>query len=208
MLFSASALLDFPALICYNERAFDMQNGSCPRQWAVKREGSAGPGNMGEWSMGRSGGAPLGVNRRIVLAFLLHILFSLGIGLAYYLLYRPEARVTQLFCGVFHCAARVPQAREGALWRCLHGHLADFLWAYALTFTLRLITLPFPRLRRFSLCMCLLADIGMELIQLFPGVSGVFDPWDILAQLLATGLAEGIILRMTKGERKHVTEPE
>ena len=74
---------------------------------------------------------------------------ALGVGLAYYILRRPDAMVTRLVRGIWGLeAAFRPTGLAGTVMGVLDGYLADFLWAYALTMTLYAAAPPRPGARR------------------------------------------------------------
>lgn len=149
--------------------------------------------------------------KNTVLVFVLHIGLSLGLGIAYYALFRPEARVTLWLARAFHMPmlghAALP---HGWLTRLIHCHLADFLWAYALTFSLHLVSLLFGTPGRRAFIASLGMAVMMELMQLVGFAGGTFDAWDIAAQVLATLAARLLIHLITreKGATNHVSEPE
>ena len=62
---------------------------------------------------------------------LFHILISLALGGGMYLLLRPEALITRWCYGLLGAAP--PAAVVGPALRLLCNHLADMLWAWALT---------------------------------------------------------------------------
>lgn len=153
----------------------------------------------------------MGPRKNTVLVFVLHIGLALGLGIAYYALFRPEARGTLWLARILRQPmlgrAALP---DGWLTRFIHNHLADFLWAYALTFSLYLVKLLFGGTARWTFPACLAAAVAMELCQLFGFAGGTFDVWDIAAQVLATLAARLMIYLITreKGATHHVSEPE
>jgi hypothetical protein len=153
----------------------------------------------------------MGRRKNTVLVFAVHIGLALGLGIAYYALFRPEARVTLWLARIL----RQPMLGRAALpdtWltRLIHWHLADFLWAYALTFSLYLVRLLFGSAARWTFPACLTGAVVMELLQLLGFAGGTFDIWDIAAQVLATLAARLLIHLITreKGATHHVSEPE
>lgn len=86
---------------------------------------------------------------------------------------------------------------NNAFYRFLTCWACDFLWAYALTFSLFLCLKSFksPLLLTFVISVSFSAVI--ELLQLFGTISGTFDIWDIFIELSAIILAV-IILKIKK----------
>ena len=73
--------------------------------------------------------------------------------------------------------------------RLLRCHAADFLWGYALAMALFWVGDRYGHPPGKSIGLSIFADLLMELLQLTPLLSGVFDPWDIFTQILGTGIA-------------------
>ena len=141
------------------------------------------------------------INKRVL--YILHALAALFLGLMYYLIRRPEILVCRI---IFHLTKlQFPQAWDlfpHPLLRITDGHLADFLWAYALTFSVGAVYYG-KNNWRVGLVMCLAADCIMELMQGFRLLSGTFDWMDILVQISATLLVQWMMHRMER-RNKHV----
>lgn len=69
----------------------------------------------------------------------------------------------------------------------LRGGASDFLWAFAFACTLLAVT-KFSRAWAFA---GLGISLGLELIQVFPGVPGTFDSYDLLA--IGLGYGAGLL---------------
>ena len=122
---------------------------------------------------------------------------ALGVGLAYYILRRPDAMVTRLVRGIWGLeAAFRPTGLAGTVMGVLDGYLADFLWAYALTMTLYAAAPPRPGARRSALCISLLTGALMELMQAAPFVAGTFDVADIAVQAGAACITDMVAARI------------
>ena len=122
---------------------------------------------------------------------------ALGVGLAYYILRRPDAMVTRLVRGIWGLeAAFRPTGLAGAVMGMLDGYLADFLWAYALTMTLYAAAPHRPGARRSALRISLLTGALMELAQAAPFVAGTFDVADIAVQAGAACIADMVAARI------------
>lgn len=141
-----------------------------------------------------------GGRRCVVLLCLLHAVVALTLGLGYYLLRRPDAFLTRVVAAYLRIdVATPPGSGDGLLLRLIDGHLADFLWAYALTFSVNAATILLRQPLWRTFVMALAADCAMELFQGFGLMSGTFDVWDIMFQIAATIVVQMITLRMTKG---------
>lgn len=141
--------------------------------------------------------------RKTPVLYVLHALTALFLGLVYYLIRRPDILVCRL---VFRLTdLQIPQAWYLYSHPLLHitdCYLADFLWAYALTFTIGAVFYG-KRNWRVGLVMCLAADFFMELTQGLHLLSGTFDWMDILVQLGATLLVQWMIHKRER-RNKHV----
>lgn len=130
--------------------------------------------------------------KRSNLFYALHILLPLLLGFGLYVFFRPEVlAVRVVFAALPFDLPQVPEGPWGStlVIRLLRCHAADFLWAYALATALFWAGVrygyPLGKSIAFSIC----ADLLMELLQITPCLSGTFDPLDIFAQLLGTGIA-------------------
>lgn len=78
----------------------------------------------------------------------------------------------------------------------VRNYACDFMWAYSLSFCLRL-SLGNTLKVKYNLSVITLTStvaIVMEAIQLIQIVPGVFDPWDMLVELVAITIATSITL--------------
>lgn len=133
--------------------------------------------------------------------YALHALTALFLGLVYYLIRRPDILVSRL---VFRLTGlQIPQAWSlytHPLLRITDSHLADFLWAYALTFSIGAVYYG-RRNWHVGLITCLVSDCFMEMTQGFHLLSGTFDWMDILVQVGATLLVQWMMLKMERGNK-------
>jgi len=90
--------------------------------------------------------------------------------------------------------------------RLVDSYLADFLWAFAMFFCINAVMRHSPDKKRFRLVLCLFVDCVMELLQAFDIISGTFDFWDIVIQILATLTAYIIINIMKRKKVPYVRE--
>lgn len=138
--------------------------------------------------------------KKLCFLFSLNAFIALIFGLIYYILRRPDTRVTQIFGILFSFQTEIPLLPgSGSFLRILDYYLADFLWAYALAFTLHAPVQIAPRLESRVFLLCLFGACLTEFLQFIPSFGGVFDVLDIVVQLAAVLIAKGLIIRMEKG---------
>ena len=65
----------------------------------------------------------------------------------------------------------------------------DFLWSYSLVFTLYLVLYPFKNRLVFSCLISAFSGFILEILQGISILSGTFDWWDIVIELVAVFLA-------------------
>lgn len=147
-------------------------------------------------------------NRRIAGVFLLHAVLALMLGLGYYLLCRPDAGITRLVHAATGFVSPVAVSGRNLLFRLINGHLADFLWAYALTFTLNLVMLLCGKGEGRALAFALAADCLMEFFQAWGIMHGTFDLWDVIVQIMATIIVQAMVHTRLKKEKNHVTDQQ
>lgn len=145
--------------------------------------------------------------RKLCFSFALNAFFALITGLIYYILRRPDTRVTQI-CGlIFSFQTESPLVSGGgSFFHIMDCYLADFLWAYALAFTLHAPVQFAPRLESRVFILCLFGACLTEFLQFLPSFGGVFDVFDIVVQLAAVLIAKSLIIRMKKGVNRNVPE--
>ena len=74
----------------------------------------------------------------------------------------------------------------------------DFLWSYALVFVLYLVLSPFKNNLIFSCVTSALLGLILELLQGTNILSGTFDWWDIIIEIVAVIIAMSIINKTNK----------
>ena len=116
----------------------------------------------------------------------INVVLPLVWGLAFYLVMRERSWITQTLTG----GSGVPSLlKENAnILFPFEGHLADFLWAYSLTFVLGMLLELKP-----AIIAAVLTEMILELIQLSPVIHMTFDVFDIVAEVLATIIASLIV---------------
>ena len=129
---------------------------------------------------------------RSSLFYALHVLLPLLLGFGLYVLLRPEVLAVRAVFDLLPVdLPQPPQWPDAAspVIRLLRCHAADFLWGYALAMALFWVGDRYGHPPGKSIGLSIFADLLMELLQLTPLLSGVFDPWDIFTQILGTGIA-------------------
>lgn len=122
---------------------------------------------------------------------------ALCIGALFYLFFRKETYLHTFLQTYFQYAPPFIPVRNPIL-TVLCNHIGDFLWAYALSSALYWI---FPKNRYAAVSAFVGASVlgtGLELLQKSEIFSGTFDWLDILAEIIAAGLAVILIQRSLK----------
>lgn len=147
------------------------------------------------------------VRRKRLLLFIINCILPLAVGLAYYILRRPDTRLTGVAGHIFGFQTRYPLLPgKGWFLKLLDNYLSDFLWAYALTFSVHTAALFAPRLEFRVFLGCIFSACFVEILQLMPSFGGVFDILDIVVQLSAVLIAKGLIIQMKRGVYQNVSE--
>ena len=117
----------------------------------------------------------------------INVVLPLVWGLGFYLVMRENSWITRNLTG----GTGVPSfLKENCRFLFpFEGHLADFLWAYSLTFVLGIILEIKP-----AIILAVAVETILELIQLSPAIHMTFDVFDIVAEVLATVLASLIVI--------------
>lgn len=74
----------------------------------------------------------------------------------------------------------------------------DSLWAYALVFALYIVLSPFKSKLLFSCVISVLLGLILEILQGVNILSGTFDWWDIIIEIVAVIIAMSIINKTNK----------
>lgn len=129
-------------------------------------------------------------------------------GLIYYIVRRPTARITRLFFILFQIPpmSLTFALSNQAVLSIIDWYLADFLWAYALTFALNSVALRFALNVCWIFTICIVSDCVMELLQGFCIVAGTFDFMDIFVQIMGTVIAQTQIYICLRKRDNYVAE--
>lgn len=113
-------------------------------------------------------------------------LLPLLAGAVFYYLFCPEVFFVRFVRGITGYA-QTSEANSfpagSGLWSLLRNHLADYLWAQAITAAVLFVSVSAHRDIKRDFCLCLLGVTVMELIQLDRRVLMTFDLLDIIVQL-------------------------
>ena len=137
--------------------------------------------------------------------WLLNILLPLLLGTAFYLLFRPETHIAVFLRSVIRIGKWDPPASGTVvhpLYLLASSFLCDILWAYALTFCVRLILHDAKSHMTLTFLICVCFELLMELLQKTRLLNGTFDTLDILLEASATVLALLIINQKEEKRRK------
>ena len=131
-------------------------------------------------------------NNKAILFFLVNAIIPILIGLILYLFIKPDSYVSQLINKIVSVPS-VSLQYNNVLIYFIRFYLCDMLWAYSLTFTMYLILVN--DFGGMILCFLIAGvfSIFIELLQYFGIVSGTFDFFDVIAEMISIVLALGII---------------
>lgn len=111
-----------------------------------------------------------------ILYYLVNTVFPLMCGVVIYVIARPETIISQFIYNSFHMNGN----NTIALPTFLMNYGCDFLWSYSLVHCIFWIS----RSYKFTLFVCISFNILAEVIQLLPFIRLVFDPIDILVEII------------------------
>lgn len=141
--------------------------------------------------------------------FVINIFLPLLIGGSLYYVVFPDVlfvqKIDELLGFGLHVELNIQNI--GVLRWC-RNYLFDILWSYALTFSLYVIFEDEhgnANLKRI-LSAVVIFSIGMELLQAFQFVTGTFDAWDIVVEILSECIATLGIKRRILRRKEHGKE--
>lgn len=121
-----------------------------------------------------------------ILYYSINILAPLIIGVIIYVLARPETIISQIVYKIFH----INHESIIDIPRFFTNYGCDFLWSYSLVNGFYLVTQSY----KYTLVVCISFNILVEIMQLLPIISLVFDPIDIFVESLAILIGLAFIL--------------
>ena len=116
---------------------------------------------------------------------MLTVLVPLLVGFLIYILFSPEAYITQLFSVITGIESPFKAAKMSdlpMLVRYARYYLCDALWMFSLTNVLLMIH---DGKRTLACILAILLAVATEFLQLTPLVAGTFDFWDLVVEFSA-----------------------
>ena len=114
----------------------------------------------------------------------LHIAVPLIMGAVIYYLISPEV----IFIKMFSTHGRIPTPlklnQSHVIYRFIRNYFLDMLWAYALMNTLIFLIGKSSSAIKISDSMAIIFTVILEGLQLTSFVSGTFDVWDIVVEII------------------------
>ena len=114
------------------------------------------------------------------------------LGLAIYVFMKNGTYINSFLGVEFNYSPKTVLGIFIANWFC------DFLWSYALVFALYLVLSPFKNNLIFSCVTSALLGLILELLQGTNILSGTFDWWDIITEIVAVIIALLILKKTNK----------
>lgn len=124
----------------------------------------------------------------------LNILLPLIAGVMVYIFIQKNTHLENVLVGIFAVDFK-PLIWSGWTYTFTICWLCDVLWAYSLTFSLWAVLCPWKNAVLFSVVLAFVAGVSFELLQFFEVMSGTFDIFDIILELMAASLAAVVIKR-------------
>lgn len=131
-------------------------------------------------------------NYKKYLFLILNTIVPLISGLAIYIFMKSGTFINTLSGVDFHYIPKTVFGLFIVNWFC------DFLWAYALVFALYIVLSPFKSKLLFSCVISVLLGLILEILQGVNILSGTFDWWDIIIEIVAVIIAMSIINKTNK----------
>lgn len=124
--------------------------------------------------------------KKKILYIIVNIFLPLLLGAILYFLFCPSVWFVKVFYSVLEVNVNIDlNILDRVFVRFLRNYLFDFLWAYALTSSVRLFV---TKREHAFLCVLVAVCLGsvMELFQLWNLAYGTFDFWDIAIECLGS----------------------
>ncbi len=139
-------------------------------------------------------------NYRKILFYLLNIVVPLVLGVFVYGIFREDILIVDYLSRYIDLSfLRIDISNDGIRY-FVRYYLADFLWAYSLTFAVNMVIGIEPKDLIKTFFLCLIVVLCIEGAQLSDITNGTADIFDVLVEFLAIILAI-IIIIITKGEK-------
>lgn len=135
--------------------------------------------------------------------FIVNTIFPLLVGTIFYLVFKPNAYMSQILMKWLPLNTNYSLSSQNALAVLIQNHLCDMLWAYALMMTLCFTAFDANKVRPPIIIECFIFEISIELLQYCGFLSGTFDFADIAAELLSNLMAIAVWKYIVKWEPIH-----
>ena len=137
--------------------------------------------------------------KKRALVLLLHATIALTLGLAVYLIFRPDAAIARVIYRLLGVETAHFRFAAGKM-AFIRFYSADFLWSYALTFALNIVSIETPGKTGAMFALSIFIGCMVELLQGVGIIIGTYDPKDIMIQICAALIAETIVLFIFRKE--------
>ena len=135
--------------------------------------------------------------------FIVNTIFPLLIGTIVYLVFKPNAYMSQILMQWIPFHISYSFTSQNALTVLIQNHLCDVLWSYALMMALCFTAFDTQKVKVSIIIGCFIFEISIELLQYCGFLSGTFDFADIAAELLANLMAIAVWKYIVKREPIH-----
>ena len=127
--------------------------------------------------------------------FMFMVLCPLFLGAAFYYIFCPDVFfVTWIdtFTGIYAHITDIPVGNP--VLGFIRSYLLDFVWAFAFAAMIYLLTYKEKKLRWLVLIIPVITGVIMEVLQLHGLISGTYDVFDIIIEIIGAILAFTIVL--------------
>lgn len=127
--------------------------------------------------------------RKIHVFYLINIFIALILGLLIYIVFRPDTYISKWFSESTHLGSIAigMRVKKNIVIAFLRNYMGDFLWAYALTYSVQIFIEANRKKGYIALIIsCIIFEILIEVMQKLNIISGTFDLYDIIVEVFAT----------------------
>ena len=114
----------------------------------------------------------------------LHIAVPLIMGAVIYYLISPEVIFIKMFSTHGGIPTPLKLIQSHVIYRFIRNYFLDMLWAYALMNTLIFLIGKSSSTMKISVSIAVIFTVILEGVQLTSFVSGTFDVWDIMVEII------------------------
>lgn len=114
----------------------------------------------------------------------LHIAVPLIMGAVIYYLISPEVIFIKMFSNHGGITTPLKLNQSHVIYRFIRNYFLDMLWAYALMNTLIFLIGKSSSTIKISVSIAVIFTVILEGVQLTSFVSGTFDVWDIMVEII------------------------